>query len=65
MLEQILYSKNIFSNDAIVLSRKSLTNTLKKLYTITTYHFDSYTKAHIDNYIIKIESILNPEKQIN
>ena len=63
MLEQIIFTEFAFPNDAIILSRLSLSKTLKNIYAIVNdSSLDEYTQAHLENYITKIEAILSAMK---
>ena len=65
MSEQIIFSDYAFPNDAVILARKNLQVTLNDLQKALDYHhYDNYTVAHIENYIIKIKAILSAKKNI-
>ncbi len=66
MLSNILLSKSGFPNDAVALSRYSLSVTLKNIYSIIgSQNFDEYTKAHLENSAEMIQNILNAKKYIH
>ena len=65
MYSNILLSNYGFNSDAQSLTRNSLKNTLKTIYSkLGNSNFDSVTKAHLEFSSEKIETILDAEIQI-